>query len=49
MQKQKKNLKERNVEQHVAGRSSNMLRVTFGLKKNLPSDRAHSAFKFVFS
>ena len=38
----RKNFKERNVEQPVAGRSSHMLQVIFGLKKNLPSDKGHS-------
>ena len=44
----KKNFKERNVEQSVAGRFSHMLQAIFGLKKNLPSDRGHSVFKFAF-
>ena len=35
----KKNFKKRNVEQPVVGRSSHMLQVNFGLKKNLPSGR----------
>ena len=40
--------KEKNVKQPVAGRSSHMLQVILGLKKNLPSGRGHSVFKICF-